>query len=48
MIGQDKNDHLDMVLQSMQENHGSRFRKELLLMPKVGIMIIIPEMTICT
>ena len=48
MIGQDQNDHLDMVLQSMQQHHGARFRKELLLMPKVGIVIIIPEMTICT
>ena len=37
MIGQDQNDHLDMVLQTVQENHDARFRNWLLLMPKVVI-----------
>ena len=26
MIGQYQNDHFDMVLQTMQEDHGARFR----------------------
>ena len=27
MIGQDHNDHLDMVLQGVQKDHGARFEK---------------------
>ena len=47
MIGQDQNDHLDMVLQSIQKYHGARFRNLLLLMLKVGIRLTWSNLTIC-
>ena len=47
MIGQDQNDHFDMVLQSMQKDLGAWFRKILAMMPKVGIMMKWSKMTIC-
>ena len=37
MSVQYQNDHLDMVLQTKQENHDARFRNWLPLMLKVGI-----------
>ena len=48
MVGQHQHDHFDMVLQTMQKDHDAWFGKELLLMPKVGIMIQKSKMTICT
>ena len=47
MIGQDQNDHLDMILLSVQKDHGASFRNWLLLMPKVVIRSTWSKMTIC-
>ena len=46
-ICQYQNDHLDMVLHIMQENHDARFRNWLLLMPKVVIRSTWSNLTIC-
>ena len=48
MVGQHQNDHLDVVLQFMQKDQNVWFRKNLILMPKVGIMVIWSKMTICS
>ena len=47
MVGQHQNDHFDVVLQTMQKDHDAWFRKDLALMPKVGIMMFWSKMTIC-
>ena len=46
MIGQHQNDHFDMVLQSMQQDHDAWFRNQLLQMLKVGIKLTWSKMTI--
>ena len=47
MVGQPQNDHFDMVLQSMQKDHGAWFRNQLPQMLKVGIRMFWSKMTIC-
>ena len=47
MIDKLQVDHLDLFLPIMQKDQKVQFKKEWLWMPKVGIRIIFPEMTIC-
>ena len=46
-VGQPQNDHFDVVLQSMQKDHGAWFKKNLPQMLKVGIRLTWSKMTIC-